>query len=166
MSDNSDKIRDYSFDRLSPERRREIQSAGGKASQVVRRRRKAVKSILSDILQRRVPESVREALINHQMISEDDNATYDDYINAQLIRSALKGNVKAYRLIQEMTGVDPNLKLRQEELRLRREELQLKRAALVGDDDRDVSLGEHILSISYDDIMSGEDDDDAVPADT
>ena len=74
------------FNKMEPEKKREIQSKGGKASKIVRNRRKALKE---------------ELLL---LLSENDT---QKSISIALIGKALNGDTKAFEVIRDTIGEKP-----------------------------------------------------------
>lgn len=85
---NDNNIVDYSFDKLSTEKQREIASMGGKKSGEVRREKATMKKVLMDML-------------------EETNAkglSYKQLATLGLIKGAIKGNAQNYKTILEAIG--------------------------------------------------------------
>lgn len=90
------------FDKLSPERRREIQSKGGKAQAEACRRRKALKQVVLDLLDHPAVTESGKALI--KLPDGDVPDSLKAAVVAALIRQAMSGNVKAAKLVMEWSG--------------------------------------------------------------
>lgn len=90
------------FDKLTPERRREIQSKGGKARGEACRRRKALKQVVLDLLDHPAVTESGKPLI--KLPDGEVPESLKAAIAASLIRQAMSGNVKAAKLVMEWSG--------------------------------------------------------------
>lgn len=116
-------------DRTTSEQR-EIQSKGGKASGVARRRKKAMRQAASMLLGMEVPDSgsLSETLKNRLAAFgySGDDTTFQDVLLASVLLEALKGDVRAAEFMRDTAGESPALDLKKQELQLRKNELKFK----------------------------------------
>lgn len=95
------------FDNLSPEERRELQSRGGKRSGEVRRERKMMKELISDMLN--TPLKTGEVVEQIESLSQirGKNVTAQMAIISALINEAKKGDVRAAEFLRDTVGEKP-----------------------------------------------------------
>jgi len=91
------------FSERTEKEQREIRSKGGKASGESRRKRKLLKEHL-------------ELLLETKIQTSDGEITKSEAITLKLIEQALKGNVKAYKLIRDTLGEAPIQKIQTSEV--------------------------------------------------
>ena len=109
---------------LSPEEARENGRKGGIASGEARRKKKALKNVLQQMLAAPLPEEAAAKLESAGIDPEDAN--YQAAVGAALIKKAMAGNVSAIALLATLTADDPYVQARQAEVRVRRAELKEK----------------------------------------
>lgn len=100
---------------------------GGIASGKARRRKKAMKTMLNEMLTTTAPESKRAKLTEMGLDADDD--TWQAVMLASLIQEATSGGkscIAAMQLIANLAGDDPYVKARQSEVKTKRDELKLK----------------------------------------
>ena len=109
-------------DRTKSEQRKITQS-GGIASGEARRRRKAFKKIIDELLTRDI--SSKKDLALAQDFDLKDDVTQEQLIMMALLKAAKAGNVHAVREIRSITRDDEDLKIERERLRIEQEKLKL-----------------------------------------
>ena len=106
----------------SQEEVREIGKKGGRASVAARRRKKALKEVLSETLGIRIgdiqDEKVRSVLLTAAN-SKDGNLTIREAIINGVVLQAVKGNPKAVSLILDITEESPAVQIRKRELEIK-----------------------------------------------
>lgn len=110
---------------LSSEEARENGRKGGIASGKARRRKKALKSVLNQILATPLPKDAAAKLESAGIDPEDAN--YQAAVGAALVKKAMAGNVNAISLLAQLTADDPYVQARQTEVRIKRDELKEKK---------------------------------------
>lgn len=89
---------------LPPEKRKEIASAGGKASVEARRSQRTFKNIVAEILSFQAPEKVAKKIVsNFPEMDEKDVDNKLALVYSQYAK-ALKGDNKAFKIIYEISG--------------------------------------------------------------
>ena len=132
------------FDHLTENEQREIASKGGKASVQSRRKKKALKDCMKQLLSLPVDnEEIRNYLA--VMGFDEEDADNRMMITIGLFRAAAAGNVPAYREIRELIGeidIDEKKlrkaqieKLKADTQRIKAETELLRRKAEGGEDD-------------------------------
>lgn len=99
----------------------EEQSRGGKASGKSRRKKKNMKQLAEMLLQLPSNDSNDYQLLLDMGFDEEE-VSHQLVINAALIQQAKSGDVKAVRVLMDITGADY---YKNESLKLRKQELQL-----------------------------------------
>jgi hypothetical protein len=96
---------------------------GGNASVAAQRKKKALHLVLTEFLDVRLGEisdkGIRDLLITASG-SKDKNKTVRELIVDGLILSSISGNSAMMRILLELSGDDPILKIRREELALKK----------------------------------------------
>ena len=102
---------------------KKISQSGGIASGEARRRRKAFKKIIDELLTRDI--SSKKDLALAQDFDLKDDVTQEQLIMMALLKAAKAGNVHAVREIRSITRDDEDLKIERERLRIEQEKLKL-----------------------------------------
>lgn len=136
---------------------RERGTKGGIASGKARRRKKAMKQMLSSMLAEPLPEEAAKKLKGLGVDPEDAN--YQAAVGAALIKKAMGGHVGAIQLLANLTGDDPYVKARQEDNRIRKAELEEKKREydLDREDRKAEASGEDDLAAAWLDTVIGTD---------
>ena len=106
------------------EERREICSKGGKASVAARRRKKNMREIFRMLKDLPVTDAKMKAQLRASGIKEDD-ATYSAAMAFSAMYHAMKGNSQMMRLVFEMMGESPDIRMRERELKLKEKALDI-----------------------------------------
>lgn len=109
----------------TPEEQRRITHAGGVASGIARRKKRALSEQLNEILSLPASERDKEVIARKLGINQDDIDSQQAVISVAIIDQARKGNVKAFEAISKTIQTD-GTKVDREMLRIRREELRMK----------------------------------------
>ncbi|MCM1295981.1 MAG: hypothetical protein NC311_10605 [Muribaculaceae bacterium] len=120
----------------------ELGRKGGIASGKARRKKRAMKSLLNDMLASPAPAEKKAALKNLGV--DEDDETWQAVVMAALIDKACKGNTNAIQLLTQLSGDDPYLKARQAEVRVKREELKLRERQIAEEQANTEDLGAQI----------------------
>lgn len=110
-----------------------MRSNGGKKSGEVRRRKKALKTLMSDLLS----SEVFDTNIYNQTTSmgiSPENMSYGAAIVAAMVKEAAEGNVKAFNAITDLIGEGSS----GEQVKLRKKQLQLQEQKQNSDTDTDI----------------------------
>ncbi len=91
----ADNLKGKGFDEMTAERQRAIASAGGKASQEARRRRKELKACIEALLESNIKDK------NGREMSGAEALT------SQLFKKALDGDVRAFEVLRDTAGQKP-----------------------------------------------------------
>ena len=109
----------------------EEQSRGGKVSGESRRRKKNMKQAADMLLQLPSSDGNDQQLLSDIGLDSDEEITNMLVVVASMIREAKSGDVKAARVLMDITGTDY---YKNESLKLRKQELQLKKKKAEQDD--------------------------------
>lgn len=120
------------IEHLSTEEAKKRGSAGGKKSGEVRRRKKALKSLMNDLLSSEVFDTNIYNQTAAMGISPED-MSYGAAIVAAMVKEAAEGNVKAFNAITDLIGEGSNA----ERVKIQRRQLKLQEQKLTGDTDTD-----------------------------
>lgn len=107
----------------TPSELREITQKGGRASGEARRRKKALKTVLDELLVRGICSKKDLALAGDLNLPED--VTQEHLIMVALLKAAKAGNVQAVKEIRDITRDDERLKIEREKLKIEQEKLKL-----------------------------------------
>lgn len=107
------------------EEQREIRSKGGKKSVESRRRKKALKALMTDLLARDITDT---EIYNSTagMGYDSGDMTYGAAITAAMVKAAAAGDVKAFNAIVDLIGEGSSgeaIKLRKKQLALQEQKL-------------------------------------------
>lgn len=118
------------------EEQREICSKGGKASVAARRRKKNMREIFRMLKDLPVTDAKMKAQLKASGIKEDD-ATYSAAMAFSAMYHAMRGNSQMMRLVFEMMGESPDIRIREKELKLREDVVKEKLTSAGGEADMD-----------------------------
>ena len=90
------------FDQMSPERHKELSSAGGKKAAENKRKIKSMQEMLSCMLEAEVPQKQKTALKKEFGDAVDGCCTWGALMQAGIIKAAAEGNVSAYQTVLEV----------------------------------------------------------------
>jgi hypothetical protein len=114
------------FDKRTVSEQREISKKGGKASGESRRRKKAFKTTLNEMLNNNFVLSADEQRLYGKFnIPITNDNTVQERLLAVLMVNALKGDLPSLKYIAEISGDDPKLKLMQQEFNLKKKIAQM-----------------------------------------
>lgn len=100
---NDGNITEYSFDKLTAERQREIASMGGKASAEARKEKARLRKVAEQLMDMPiVGKDARKMLL--AMGFTDKELTNDKVILLGLFKASMKGNVEAFREFKKLLG--------------------------------------------------------------
>lgn len=113
----------------SPSELREMRKNGGKKSGETRRRKKALKSLMNDLLS---SDIVNDEIYNRTVdMGFGANPTYGAAIVAAMVRQAALGDTKAYNAIVDLIGEGSS----GERVKLQKKQVALQEKKLGGDDE-------------------------------
>lgn len=110
---------------------RQITRKGGIASGVARRKKKAMKAVLDELLQRGITNKKDLALA--QGFGDTEGVTQEMLVLMGLLKAAKEGDVSAVKEVRNITRDDERLKLDRERLKIEKEKLELLKSRQ-GDD--------------------------------
>lgn len=110
---------------------RQITRKGGIASGVARRKKKAMKAVLDELLQRGIANNKDLALA--QGFGDTEGVSQEMLVLMGLLKAAKEGDVAAVKEIRNITRDDERLKLDRERLKIEKEKLELLKSRQ-GDD--------------------------------
>ena len=110
---------------------RQITRKGGIASGVARRKKKAMKAVLDELLQRGIANNKDLALA--QDFGDTEGVTQKMLMLMGLLKAAKEGDVSAVKEVRNITRDDERLKLDRERLKIEKEKLELLKSRQ-GDD--------------------------------
>lgn len=105
MSGSLENIEPYQMNHLSPERRHELQSKGGKAAAAARRRRKSLQEAADLFLAMPVKDSEICRKLKENGLKKED-IDYQMAIIVELALRAARGDIKAAKILFDLVGVD------------------------------------------------------------
>ena len=123
----------------------EEQSNGGKKSGEVRRRKKALKSLMSDLLSSEVFDTNIYNQTTAMGVSPED-MSYGAAIVAAMVKEAAEGNVKAFNAITDLIGEGSS----GERVKLQRRQVKLQEEKASSDTGNDGKLAELIEGLKDD----------------
>lgn len=109
----------------------EEQSRGGKASGKSRQKKKSMRQAAEMLLQLPSNQEEDSQVLSEIGLATDEEATNMLVVIAAIIKEAKAGDVKATRLLMDITGTDY---YKNEYLKLRKEEIKLKQEKAEADD--------------------------------
>jgi len=109
----------------TPSERRENAQKAGKASGIVRRKKKTMKAAMNTLLALDVGENNKEKL--SQLGIEDKDMNNQMLMMVSMFRKAVSGDVGAMRLIMDITGSHTMSELDKQKLKLEKERLKLEK---------------------------------------
>lgn len=118
------------------EEQREICSKGGKASVAARRRKKNMREIFRMLKDLPVNDAKMKAQLKASGIKEGD-ATYSAALAFSAMYHAMRGNSQMMRLVFEMMGESPDIRIREKELKLREDVVKEKLTSAGGEAEMD-----------------------------
>jgi len=112
--------------RRSKDEARRIGAKGGIASGITRNKQKTVKALLGSMLNNKieVDERFKELYDVFNVKTLNGKSTTMELLIASLLYKGVTGDIQAIKYIMEMTGEDPNIKIKLEELTLKRKALE------------------------------------------
>lgn len=117
------------FSERSESEVREINSKGGRKSGETRRRKKALKALMNDLLS---SDIVNDEIYNKTVdMGFGANPSYGAAIVAAMVREAALGNVKAFNAITDLIGEGSS----GERVKLQKKQLAMQEKKLSGDDE-------------------------------
>lgn len=116
------------------EEQREICSKGGKASVAARRRKKNMREIFRILKDLPVNDAKMKAQLKASGIKEGD-ATYSAALAFSAMYHAMRGNSQMMRLVFEMMGESPDIRIREKELKLKEDVVKEKLTSAGGEAD-------------------------------
>lgn len=108
---------------------REINSRGGKKSGETRRRKKALKSLMNDLLS---SDIVNDDIYNSAIDMGCDNPTYGAAVVAAMVRQAALGDTKAFNAIVDLIGEGSS----GERVKLQKKQVALQEKKLSGEEEQ------------------------------
>lgn len=108
---------------------REINSRGGKKSGETRRRKKALKSLMNDLLS---SDIVNDDIYNSAIDMGCDNPTYGAAVVAAMVRQAALGDTKAFNAIVDLIGEGNS----GERVKLQKKQVELQERKLAGEEEQ------------------------------
>lgn len=108
---------------------REINSRGGKKSGETRRRKKALKSLMNDLLS---SDIVNDDIYNSAVDMGCDNPTYGAAVVAAMVRQAALGDTKAFNAIVDLIGEGSS----GERVKLQKRQVELQERKLAGEEEQ------------------------------
>lgn len=133
------------IEHLSKEEAKRRGSAGGKKSGLARRRKKALKSLMNDLLSSEVFDTNIYNQTAAMGISPED-MSYGAAIVAAMVKEAAEGNVKAFNAITDLIGEGSNA----ERVKIQRRQLKLQENKASSDTGNDGRLAELIEGLKED----------------
>ena len=126
---NDDNLKGKGFDSRTTSERRELAIIGGKASGEARRRKADFRKALNQLLTAKVNDPTWTEILTGM----GAEATYENVINAAMIRQAAKGDVKAFEAIAKYSGQTTRTEADDEEQRIRIDRARRARDQEIGD---------------------------------
>ena len=126
---NDDNLKGKGFDSRTTEERRALAIIGGKASGEARRRKADFRKALNMLLTAKVNDPTWTEIL----AGMGAEATYENVINAAMIRQAAKGDVKAFEAIAKYAGQSARTEADDEEQRIRTDRARQARDQEIGD---------------------------------
>ncbi len=133
------------IEHLSTEEAKKRGSAGGKKSGEVRRRKKALKSLMNDLLSSEVFDTNIYNKTTAMGVSPED-MSYGAAIVAAMVKEAAEGNVKAFNAITDLIGEGSNA----ERVKLQRRQVKLQEDKASSDTGNDGKLADLIEGLKDD----------------
>lgn len=100
MTANKENLKGHGFDEITAEEQRKIAQKGGQASVKARRKKKLLKEILDDLLERPAGRDQDGNQINSA-----------EYMAITAVKAAMNGDWKAWELVRETAGQNPVQKI-------------------------------------------------------
>lgn len=111
----------------SKDEARKFGKKGGEESGKTRRQQKALRTILKEALAVRLAD-ITDAGAKKTLLqasgSKDENKTVGEIVIDGMLRASVRGNSQMMKMIMQLTGNDPELKLKREELALKKKALE------------------------------------------
>ena len=114
------------LNKRTKDEQKKITSKGGIASGASRRRKKALRTALKEAVSltlKELPHDLRVAIMYAANIT-DMELTVSDAILGSLIRSACAGNSQMMKVLLDVLGETPDVRLKERELKLREQALK------------------------------------------
>lgn len=117
------------FSERSESEVREINSRGGKKSGETRRRKKALKALMNDLLS---SDIVNDEIYNSAVDMGCNNPTYGAAVVAAMVRQAALGDTKAFNAIVDLIGEGSS----GERVKLQKKQVELQERKLSGEEEQ------------------------------
>ena len=124
-------IKDYGFDKLTAEERRELAVKAGKASGETRRRKANFRKTLNQLLTAEIDSPEWTPLLESLGL----DSTLETALNMAMIKKGLEGDVKAYEAVARFAGQSSQTEADEEEQRIRTDRARRAKEQEVGDTD-------------------------------
>ena len=114
------------FDERTEDEQREIAQKGGIASGASRRRKKALRTALKEAMTMQLKElhpDMQNAIMKAAKLG-DAELTVSDAVLGSIIRNACRGNSQMAKLLLDVLGETPDVRLKERELKLREQALK------------------------------------------
>lgn len=117
------------FSERTEEELREMRKNGGIKSGEIRRRKKALKSLMNDLLS---SDIVNDEIYNSAVDMGCDNPTYGAAVVAAMVRQAALGDTKAFNAIVDLIGEGSS----GERVKLQKKQVELQERKLAGEEEQ------------------------------
>lgn len=117
------------FGERTESEQREIRQAGGIKSGETRRRKKALKALMNDLLS---SDIVNDEIYNSAVDMGCNNPTYGAAVVAAMVREAANGNTKAFNAIVDLIGEGSS----GERVKLQKKQVALQEKKLSGEEEQ------------------------------
>lgn len=117
------------FSERTEEELREMRKNGGIKSGETRRRKKALKSLMNDLLSSNI---VNDDIYNSAVDMGCDNPTYGAAVVAAMVRQAALGDTKAFNAIVDLIGEGSS----GERVKLQKKQVELQERKLAGEEEQ------------------------------
>lgn len=117
------------FGERTESEQREIRQAGGIKSGETRRRKKALKSLMNDLLS---SDIVNDEIYNSAVDMGCNNPTYGAAVVAAMVREAALGDTKAFNAIVDLIGEGSS----GERVKLQKKQVELQERKLAGEEEQ------------------------------
>ncbi|MBQ9211099.1 MAG: hypothetical protein IJ153_11000 [Clostridia bacterium] len=133
---NDENIKGYQFgstEKRTAEEQRELKSKGGKASGIARRRKRDARKIMESVLKSKPVMDAETRKVVDRLGIQGSGKNKDQYdleliATAALMQKAMRGDVKAHRLILEIMGEDAATNRERERMEHERQMLEMQYA--------------------------------------
>lgn len=100
---------------MTPEELREFSRKGGKASVIAKKKQKTLREFAHLVLAQRPRKSLKKFLQDNLPDVDPDDLTYKAAMVFGMVKSAIDGNTKAFKIIQQTIGEEPKSDSRAED---------------------------------------------------